>query len=161
MELVDRKTATLFSTCTHLGAFMGKSAHDRCTLLAEFGWNLGMAFQLTDDILDYTSRENILGKPVGNDLAEGKVTLPMIYALAEADREESRAVETVMKDGGYGRVPFSRVLAILERHKGVERARERAQTFSNRAREIMTGFPDTPYRKALLTVTDLVTDRDR
>jgi len=161
MELVDRKTATLFSTCTHLGAFLGRSSPENCALLAEFGWNLGMAFQLTDDILDFTSRENILGKPVGNDLAEGKVTLPLIYALADADRDEIRAVETVMKDGNYARVPFSQILAILDRHKGVERARDRAQTFSSRAREIMAAFPDTPYRRALLTATDLVTNRDR
>ena len=161
MELVDRKTATLFSTCTRLGALIGQASPEDVTRMGEFGWNLGMAFQLTDDILDFTSRENILGKPVGNDLQEGKVTLPLIYALADANRDEARAVETVMKDGNYQRVPFSRVLDILEHHKGVDRARERAQTFSRRAREIMASFPDTPYRRAMLTITDLVTDRDR
>ena len=161
MELVDRKTATLFSTCTHLGALIAQAPAEIVTRMGEFGWNLGMAFQLTDDILDFTSRENILGKPVGNDLQEGKVTLPLIYALADANREDARAVEIVMKDGNYQRVPFSRILDIIERHKGVERARERAQTFSARARELMAGFADTPYRRAMLTVTDLVTDRDR
>lgn len=161
MELVDRKTATLFSTCTRLGALIAQAPPATVMQMGEFGWNLGMAFQLTDDILDFTSRETILGKPVGNDLQEGKVTLPLIYALADANREDARAVEMVVKDGHYKRVPFSRILGIIEQHRGVERARERAHTFSMRAREIMAGFADTPYRRALLTVTDLVTDRDR
>ena len=161
MELVDRKTATLFSTCTRLGALIAKAPAGVVMQMGEFGWNLGMAFQLTDDILDFTSRETILGKPVGNDLQEGKVTLPLIYALADANREDARAVETVIKDGNYDRVPFSRILRVIEQHRGVERAFERAHTFSVRAREIMAGFADTPYRRALLTVTDLVTERDR
>ena len=80
MELVDRKTASLFSACARLGAVVG-SADDAIELkLGEFAWNLGIAFQLIDDVLDFTARETVLGKPVGNDLREGKVTLPLIYA---------------------------------------------------------------------------------
>lgn len=161
MELVDRKTAALFSTCARLGGLVVNAPAEVESQLADFAWNLGMAFQLTDDILDFTSRETILGKPVGNDLQEGKATLAMIYALGDASREEVRMIETVMKDGNYDRVPFSRVLDMLERHRGVERARERASAFSTRAREILLGFAPSPARKALLAVTDLVTERDR
>ena len=85
MELIDRKTASLFSACARLGA-IGAGADDAAeTRLGEYAWNLGIAFQLIDDILDFTSREKILGKPVGNDLREGKVTLPLIYALETAE----------------------------------------------------------------------------
>lgn len=161
MELVDRKTAALFSTCARMGGLVSGAPMEVESQMADFAWNLGMAFQLIDDVLDFTSRETILGKPVGNDLQEGKATLAMIYALGEASREEVRMVETVMKDGNYDRVPFSRILDMLERHRGVERARERAVLFSGRAREILLGFEDSPARKALLAVTDLVTERDR
>src|SRR5215831_262372 len=81
MELVDRKTAALFSACARLGSFVAGAGDDQEIRLGEFAWNLGMAFQLVDDVLDFTSAEKILGKPVGNDLREGKVTLPLIYAL--------------------------------------------------------------------------------
>src|SRR5690349_19189124 len=90
MELIDRKTASLFSACARLGAVCGNAGEDAETRLSEYAWNLGIAFQLVDDILDFTSREKILGKPVGNDLREGKVTLPLIYAIETAEPEERR-----------------------------------------------------------------------
>ncbi|MGH9558225.1 MAG: polyprenyl synthetase family protein [Bryobacteraceae bacterium] len=161
MELIDRKTASLFSACAKLGALAqgaGESAEAR---LAEYAWNLGIAFQLIDDILDFTSREKILGKPVGNDLREGKVTLPLIYALESAGAEERKLVETVLADGSYDQVPFGKILQILSRHNGIERAQERAESFTQKAREIISEFPESTYRRALAAVTDLVTGRDR
>lgn len=161
MELVDRKTASLFNSCCRLGAMAGGAGEADSARLGEFAWNLGMAFQLIDDILDFTSKENILGKPVGNDLAEGKVTLPLLYALTETTREETRLVETILKDRSYDRVPFSSILEIIEKYKGVERAQERAHQFTARAREVIGAFPDSPYRKAVLTIADIITERDR
>jgi octaprenyl-diphosphate synthase len=160
MELIDRKTASLFAACARLGALccgVGDASEVR---LGEYAWNLGIAFQLVDDILDFTSREKVLGKPVGNDLREGKVTLPLIYALEAAEAEERRLVETVLADGGYDQVPFGKVLQILHRHQGIERAQQRALSFTEKARAIMQEFPASPYQRALLAVTDLVTDRD-
>ncbi len=130
------------------------------TRLGEYAWNLGIAFQLIDDILDFTSREKILGKPVGNDLREGKVTLPLIYALETADAEERKLVETILADGNYDQVPFGKILQILNKHHGIERAQERAREFTEKARSIIAEFPDSPYQKALNAVTDLVTGRD-
>jgi octaprenyl-diphosphate synthase len=160
MELIDRKTASLFSACARLGAIAGGADESAEARLGEYAWNLGIAFQLIDDVLDFTSREKILGKPVGNDLREGKVTLPLIYALESAEPEERRLVETVLADGNYDQVPFGKILQILHRHSGVERARERAQSFTEKARTIILEFPDSLYRRALRAVTDLVTDRD-
>ena len=99
---------------------------------------------MIDDILDFTSREKILGKPVGNDLREGKVTLPLIYALETADAEERKRVETVLADGNYDQVPFAKILQILTRHGSIERARERAQFFTDKARQIISEFPESP-----------------
>jgi octaprenyl-diphosphate synthase len=160
MELVDRKTASLFSGCARLGALCVGAAEAAETRLGEYAWNLGIAFQLIDDILDFTSREKVLGKPVGNDLREGKVTLPLVYALEAAEPEERRLVETVLADGSYDQVPFGKILQILHRHHGVERAQARAQSFTEKAREIIAGFPESPYQRALMSVTELVTARD-
>jgi octaprenyl-diphosphate synthase len=160
MELIDRKTASLFDACARLGAVCSRADSASEARLGEYAWNLGIAFQLVDDILDFTSREKILGKPVGNDLREGKVTLPLVFALESADREERKLVETVLADGNYDQVPFGKILQILHRHHGVERAQERAETFTEKARAIMGEFPESPYQRALLAVTDLVTGRD-
>jgi len=160
MELIDRKTASLFSACARLGAVCANAGDTTEARLGEYAWNLGIAFQLIDDVLDFTSREKILGKPVGNDLREGKVTLPLIYALESAEPEERRLIETVLADGNYDQVPFGKVLHVLNRHKGIERAQERAQSFTQKARQIIGEFPESPCQRALLAVTDLVTDRD-
>ena len=160
MELVDRKTASLFSGCARLGALCVGAANEAETRLGEYAWNLGIAFQLIDDIRDFTSREKVLGKPVGNDLREGKVTLPLVYALETAEPEERKLVETVLADGSYDQVPFGKILQILHRHRGVERAQLRAQAFTEKAREIISGFPDSAYQRALMSVTELVTARD-
>ncbi len=159
MELVDRKTASLFSACTRLGALAAGAGNSAQVEMSEYGWNLGMAFQLIDDILDFTADESVLGKPVGNDLREGKVTLPLIYALEEAGAGERGLVETVLSDRAYVRVPFADILALIERRRGVARARERARAFTEKARSIIGGFPESPEQRALCTVTDLITAR--
>ena len=161
MELVDRKTACLFSACAKLGAVAGGADTQFEEKLGEFAWNLGMAFQLIDDMLDFTSREQTLGKPVGGDLKEGKVTLPLVYALETASPEERTMIEKVLETRNYDAVPFSEILAMVDRHSGIQRTRERAQQFTDHAREIVAEFPDNPYQRALFTLTDLVTARDR
>ncbi len=160
MELVDRKTACLFSVCARLGAVVGGASTAAEERLGEFAWNLGMAFQLIDDMLDFTSRESTLGKPVGNDLREGKVTLPLVYALEQATAEERRQIETILRDSNYDAVPFRQVLALLAKYKGIERVKERAQGFTGKARAIIAEFPDNAYQRALFAVTDLITERD-
>src|SRR5579875_1961705 len=114
MELVDRKTASLFSACACLGAVAANADESAESKLGDFAWNLGMAFQLVDDILDFTSTEKILGKPAGNDLREGKVTLPLIYALQTASAHERQAIESVVASGNYEQVPLMHIVQILE-----------------------------------------------
>ena len=160
MELVDRKTACLFSVCARLGALAGHADPQTQERLGEYAWNLGMAFQLVDDVLDFTAREKTLGKPVGGDLREGKVTLPLVYALERAAPAERRLVETILRQRNYEEVRFSQVLALLEKYRGIERVKERAQAFTDKARHIINEFPESPYQRALLAVTELVTERD-
>src|SRR5215813_4219319 len=125
MELVDRKTACLFSVCARLGAICGQADPQVQERLGEYAWNLGMAFQLVDDVLDFTSREKTLGKPVGGDLREGKVTLPLVYALECATLDEKRLVETILAQRNYDEVPFARILAMLEKYHGIQRVKEK------------------------------------
>jgi octaprenyl-diphosphate synthase len=159
MELVDRKTASLFSACAKMGAIAAGADEAAESKLGEFAWNLGMAFQLVDDILDFTSTEKILGKPAGNDLREGKVTLPMIYALKRATPDERQAIETVMADGNYDQVPFMRVLQVLDHYKTVSLAYDKAHAFTTKARQLIASFPASPAQRALQTVVELVTER--
>ncbi len=143
-----------------LGALVAGADPQTEERLGEYAWNLGMAFQLVDDMLDFTAREKTLGKPVGGDLREGKVTLPLVYALERATPGERRMVETILASAATTKCPFARILALLEKYRGIERVKERAQAFTDKARQIIGEFPDSPYQRALLTVTDLVTDRD-
>jgi octaprenyl-diphosphate synthase len=160
MELVDRKTAGLFSVCARLGAIAAGADEATEERLGEYGWNAGMAFQLADDVLDFTAHERVLGKPVGNDLAEGKVTLPLIYALEEAQAQERGLVETVLRDRSYDQVPFASILSLIRKYRGVERAYQRAQVFTERARRLISEFPHSPCQRALYALTELVTERD-
>src|SRR5271157_6091561 len=160
MELVDRKTARLFSVCARLGALAGHGDARVQEKLGEYAWNLGMAFQLVDDVLDFTAHEKTLGKPVGGDLREGKVTLPLVYALEHATAAEQRLVATVHRQRSYEEAPFAGILALLDKYRGIERVKERAQAFTDKARAIVNEFPDSPYQRALLAVTELVTERD-
>src|SRR5205807_1958353 len=160
MQLVDRKTACLFSVCAQIGAIAGNGGVRMQEQLRDYAWNLGMAFQLVDDVLDFTAHEKTLGKPVGGDLREGKVTLPLVYALEMATADERPLVEIILRQRSYAEVPFQRILALVEKYQGIQRVKERAQAFTNTARQAINEFPDSPYQRALLAVTDLVTERD-
>jgi octaprenyl-diphosphate synthase len=160
MELIHRKTAALFSACARLGALVAGAGVDAEDKLGDYAWNLGMAFQLIDDMLDFTAKAQTLGKPVGSDLREGKITLPLIYALERAAPEERRTVETILKEGNYEHVPFRQIRALIERYDGFARTQERAQAFTSKARGLIGEFPESPYQRALYALTELVTDRD-
>jgi octaprenyl-diphosphate synthase len=159
IDLVDRKTARLFSVCGKLGAVAAGGDTRDAEKLGEFAWNLGMAFQLIDDILDFVSRESTPGKPAGGDLKDGKVTLPLVYALEQASLSERNLVAGVLRDRSYDVVPFENVLGLVHRYGGIQRTRTRAQQFTDRARQILAEFPDSLSRRALFTLTHLVTER--
>jgi octaprenyl-diphosphate synthase len=159
MELADRKTAGLFSVCAKLGAIVAGAENGLEEKLGEFAWNLGMAFQLIDDVLDFNAEERVLGKPVGGDLREGKVTLPVVYALESAAAEERRQVEVVLRDRAYGRVKLADIRAIVEDRGGIRRALDRAQQFSERAAQIAAELPESAFQRGLIALAELVVER--
>ena len=148
-ELIHRKTACLLSACSLVGALMANAPEQTEERLRAYGWNVGMAFQLIDDVLDFEASESVLGKPVGNDLKEGKVTLPMILALQSCTRAERAQVETVVREGGYGSVPAVRILEILDRYSAIAEVRRRAARFCEIALESIAELHDSPDRRAL------------
>lgn len=159
LDLVHRKTACLFSVCARMGAVLGGADRESEDRLGDYGWNLGMAFQLIDDVLDFSATEAVLGKPVGNDLREGKVTLPLILALAQCQPEERALVETVVGDGGYETVSHERIREMLDRYGAIETVRRRAVAYTETASERITALEETPYKRALASIPEWVVDR--
>jgi octaprenyl-diphosphate synthase len=159
-ELTYRKTACLFSVCLRLGALLAGRSEEEESQLGAYGLNLGLSFQLIDDLLDFTSSEEILGKPIGNDLREGKVTLPLIYLLRHCGHEEAQKVRSVLEKGGFNSAGFSEILDLIDRYKTLRAAREKAQELAEKAKRCLETFPDTPYKDALRSLPDFMVDRE-
>ena len=159
-ELTYRKTACLFSACVRAGALLADRPEEEENQLASYGVNLGLAFQLIDDILDFASSEKKLGKPVGNDLREGKVTLPLIYLLQECTPEEARKPIRIFEDGGFQNVAFAEILELVERYGALETARNKAKEFAEEAKRCLDGFPDSIYKEALISLPDFIVARE-
>ena len=161
LELIFRKTACLFAVCMRLGAILGGICQDQEERLSEYGRNLGMAFQIVDDVLDLTASEEVLGKPVGSDLREGKATLPVILALQRCNAQEHASIESVLHDRAFTRVTHQQVLAILERYGALESASERARQYADSARASICNFPDSEIKRALLWAPQFVVARQK
>ena len=159
-ELSYRKTACLFSACLRLGAILGRQTEGIEMKLGSYGINLGLAFQLVDDLLDFTSTENKLGKPVGSDLREGKLTLPLIYLLQRCGEEEGAKVSRVLDEDGFHSVSFAEILDLMERHGALRRARDKARELAEQARSALDAFADSPYKDALRALPEFVLDRE-
>jgi octaprenyl-diphosphate synthase len=178
-ELAYRKTACLFSGCSRLGAVLGKQPKAVEDALAEYGRNAGLAFQLVDDLLDFTASPEKLGKPVLSDLKEGKVTLPLIFALeAEApaalegngdgvshghphsNGDGRRLVAKVLEERDFQSVRPEQITRLVKETGALERARKMAREYVSRAKESLSELPDTEYRRALLAVPEFILDRE-
>jgi octaprenyl-diphosphate synthase len=159
-ELAYRKTACLFSACLRLGALLANLSEEDESRLGSYGINLGLAFQLIDDLLDFTSSEQVLGKPVGSDLKEGKLTLPLIYLLEKCRPEEKRKLARVLAERGYHSVPFAEILELVERYGTLEAARRKAGELVDAAKGYLEGFPDSPYREALRSLAEFIVERE-
>ena len=166
-ELAFRKTACLFSGCARLGAVLGKQPKDMEEAMAAYGRNAGLAFQLVDDLLDFTASPEELGKPVLSDLKEGKVTLPLIFALeAEAGSatnghagEGRRLVAKVLEERGFVSVRPEQITKLVKDTGALRRASELARDYVSRSKAALEELPDSEYRRALLAVPDFILDR--
>ncbi len=157
-DVITRKTAILMSAACQIGAIMAGVDADRELALADFGLNLGITFQLVDDILDYTGDAQALGKPVGNDLKEGKVTLPLIHALAQAPPARRQRLQEVAASADPQAITRELIPA-LESAGSLEHARRQAQEYNRRAQQCLTAFPSSPEKDLFLEITDYLVSR--
>jgi octaprenyl-diphosphate synthase len=161
LDLIYRKTACLFSTCMQLGGILGGASEEQIARLGSYGRNVGMAFQIVDDVLDLTASEQVLGKPVASDLREGKATMAVIHALQGASAEEHRKIQKVLDDRALNGVTHSDILEILNRYGSIEYANGRAAEYAEAARFDIRDFPDNEYKRALQWVPDFVVAREK
>lgn len=159
-DILRRKTAYLFSACAEIGAILGASSPDAQTSLREYGLNLGIAFQLTDDLLDLTSTDDALGKAAGADLLEGKLTLPLIR-LVKKEPHIARLLEKIMLDGVYPEGARDEINSRLAEHGIFESMRETAVQFADSARKNLEILSKSEYRQALVDILDYVIDRNK
>ena len=160
-DLIYRKTACLFSVCMRLGAILGGATAQQEEAVGNYGRDLGMAFQIVDDVLDLTASEDVLGKPVASDLREGKVTMAVIHALERANPEERSKVEKVLCERGFNGVTHAQILAMLNRYGSMEAATACAARYAESARKSICTFPDSEIKRALLWAPEFVVAREK
>ncbi len=157
LSIIARKTAYLISAATQIGAILGNAPEEKEDALARFGMEVGIAFQLIDDNLDYTSHES--GKEIGTDLREGKITLPLIFTLKNCDPSEKLLIEETVKAQPMTEKEFLCVLEVIERCRGVHYTREKAREYVERAKGRLRLFADSREKEALCNLADYVLER--
>jgi octaprenyl-diphosphate synthase len=172
IDLSYRKTACLFSGCARLGAVLGNQPKHIEEALAEYGRNAGLAFQLVDDLLDFTASLEKLGKPVLSDLKEGKVTLPLIFALQNGESaadangnghsvsDGRKLIARVLEDRGFLSVHPDQIAKLVRETGALDRAGNLARHYVNRAKACLDELPDSEYRRALRAVPDFILERE-
>lgn len=160
-DIIRRKTAHLFGGCAEIGAMLGEAGPEKQTALREYGFNLGVLFQLVDDQLDFTGEAEALGKPIGGDLLEGKMTLPLIHLRDHGGPEAVALIRRIVADRHASADDWARIRHLLAEHRSLEYAQQRARTFAETAIRHLSVFPDRPEREALMALAEYVIARDR
>ena len=158
-RIISDKTASLISTCCEIGAISATDDANARQALRTYGELIGQAFQIRDDVLDYTSRNSILGKPTGNDIREQKITLPLIYACNAAPPADGKAMIKLVKGRRPGNSEVSTVTRFVERYKGVDSAQQKAKELQLQAIRQLDAFPDSTYKSSLIDFANFVVNR--
>src|SRR5262245_28336293 len=160
-DIIRRKTAYLFGGSAQIGGMLGSITREQEHALHEYGFNLGVTFQLVDDLLDFTGDAAALGKPIGSDLREGKMTLPLIHLLQQDEDAGERIVREIIASRTTTEEQWDELLGILRQHRSIEYALHRASEYAERAKKPLYAFPPSPERDALIALPDYVLSRDR
>lgn len=158
-EIITSKTAELMSAACFCGAIISGREKETRESLQQFGLNLGVAFQLVDDLLDYASTEEQFGKPVCKDLKEGKITLPLIYALPLMGKNQAKRLEAVFKASEVDEKDFMQVIEFVRGSGVLEKIRAEAKTYVDKASGFLTAFPDSTYKDDLIFLNEYVAER--
>jgi len=161
LDVIRNKTAILIAAACRVGAILGGVTAEKEEVLAEFGMELGIAFQLMDDALDYVADESEFGKAQGHDLEEGKMTLPLIYALRQSNSQERERVADIIEADELTDDGLAYVLELIERYRGIEYTRTRAGELIAEAKSRLQCFAPSPERDALETVADYILSRNK
>ena len=161
LDIVRRKTAYLFAGCARIGGMLAPITLDQQEALWEYGLHIGMAFQIVDDLLDFTGEETVLGKPVGGDLREGKLTLPVIHLLSRGDGRGDALVRQIVREQDATRDDWRELRALLAQTRSIDYAQSTAFEFVEGAKRALRAFPPGPARDALTFLPDYVLSRDR
>ena len=159
--VVTNKTAVLIAAACQIGAILGGASPERKKDLSDFGLNLGIAFQLMDDILDYVSAEQEFGKTIGKDLSEGKITLPLIHTLRTCSQEDKNFLIQVIRDPKGKEGDLKYVLDLVRRSDGIDYTIRQAENFAGRATSTLAEFPAGPEKDALLTLAQYTIQRKK
>ena len=160
-DIVRRKTALLFAGSARIGGMLGATTREQQEALWDYGVNIGMAFQIVDDLLDFTGEQQALGKPVGGDLREGKMTLPVIHLYAGGDERTRALLRRVVETRAVSVDEWREIRALLAQARSIDYAHRTAADFVERAKKALSAFPPSEAREALLYLPDYVVSRDR
>ncbi len=157
-KIISDKTASLITACCEIGAASATDNTETTLLLSEFGENVGIAFQLRDDLLDYVGKKKIMGKSSGSDLKEKKFTLPLIHALNNSSKKESKEIIDLVKNGSYSK-SRSIVLDFIKEYKGIDYTEEKTREFCNTAKSKISDFKSSETKETLITFVDFIAER--
>ncbi len=157
-KVISDKTASLLETCCRIGAMSASDNKDYHEAMRIFGQSIGIAFQIRDDILDYEGTSSLIGKPVGGDIKEKKITLPLIYSLNQVSSVEASRIRKIIKNGG-SKGSVKEVIDFVRNHNGIDYSLTTAQNYSDNAKEALKVFPDSPAKIALEALVNFVIER--
>jgi octaprenyl-diphosphate synthase len=160
-KIISNKTASLMASCCEIGAISATSDKDIHVKMREFGELIGTAFQIRDDIFDFSSKNSLIGKPVGNDLKEKKMTLPLIYALKQVPKRDAKEYINLIKKGSIKKEDISKVINFVKDQGGLEYAEKISKEYGNRAIKLLDSFTESPAKKSLIEFCKFVTDRNK
>ena len=161
IEIAKGKTAALFAGCTSVAGMISSVSEEKIHALDDFGMNFGIAFQLVDDLLDFTADEKVLGKPVASDLKEGRLTLPLIYLLRIGVPEHRDLVLSVLNDEEENQGLVDEIVKIVKENGVIRKAREKVLDHAAKAKSSLSIFKDSLYKNALMDLTDLIVFRNK
>lgn len=159
MEVISAKTATLFAAAAELGAVVADRPRAEADCLRSYGENLGIVFQLVDDVLDYNAREADLGKNVGDDFKDGKITLPVVLAFERGDEDEKTFWQRTLEEGEQTPEDFKTAIQLMERHGTLKDSMTRATDYADKARTALKDFAESPAKSAMLDLVDFCMER--
>ncbi len=160
-KIISNKTASLMASCCEIGAISSSSDTEIHKKMKHFGELIGTSFQIRDDIFDFQSKNTLIGKPVGNDLKEKKMTLPLIYSLKNVTKKEAREITSIVKRGKLKKTDIQKIVEFVNVTGGIDYAEKISRDFSNKAKAILNEFKDCPAKNSLMNFCDFVIDRTK